>query len=302
MQVDISPERGTAKVSGVSLSPFTGYQHGHLDVLAAARASGFIRRLAFAHGWLQPAEETDETTIFFVACDTTLQGDSGFISTRVMYSGEMFVTHVGNSSFSLYVTLFDGDEGTKPRCTMRLTYVCVSKANRRPVAIPQAKRLLLEASATNATAVRDALGAGAPAKLGVSDSIATLLLASGSVDCVDVAHRRRFELRECDFDFNMHLNQSMYQSFAIDSLKQACRDNATFAWVLATVEGAAPLHADLAVRGLRIDYKQEIPLLANEVVVTVVSDISASLVWFSVSASGDAPFLAAIGTLSIRTA
>lgn len=317
MLTEVHDAEGTATVTGVPLSPFTGYQHGQVDVLAAARAGSYMRRRAFDHGWLQPSAVSDDATVFFVACDTRIlpAAARGFISTVVLCSGEMFVVHVGNSSFALFFTLTASDS-SEILGVMRLTYVSVSKTSRRPVPIPAEKRALLDASFANSTALRERLGATAPPPLAVQPAMAALLrvaTAGGAPDGAPAVgdgralHRRVSALREADFDFNRHLNQSMYQSFAIDTLKEACRVQAPgFAWALGAVPEAlsAPIHADLAIEGLRIDYKQEIPLAALErgVEVVVVGEAAAAVVWFAVWAAGDAPYLAAVGSLSIRSA
>ena len=334
MKVELR-EDGSAFVSSVPLSPFTGYQHGRIDILTAARLSGFMRRLAFEYGWLQPSDpdEAANATGFFVACDTRLDNRiSAFISTRAMCDGQLFVTNVGTSSFSLTVILRALEEsgGNEPLliCRMGLTYVSVSRTTRRPVAVPPTKRLALELSYKLSAALREEhqVGGGLE-RLQFSDpriahvlqlsppSLVSSLEASADEN---VCYERRFELREQDMDLNNHLNQSMYQSLALDTLKAACRPvqsgASRFAWIVAAaaaVQTASfnPLHADLVVSGLRIDYKKEVPLSAlgtpgGVITVRLAPDEATRSIWFAVWAldSSDipSPFQAALGVLTIR--
>jgi hypothetical protein len=256
----VSLEEHRACVSNVPLCAYTGWQHPFVTPLSLARLAVHCRRAAYDEGWLDaqggffslsrdslrrrqvslapsqsraPAAETVSSsqfsTVFIVAMEVNVNPKARGVPIRnhVAARAELFVSAVGNSSFGLGACLYalgaekgcddDGNSVEIYLGSVQLSYVHIDFASRRPNPLPQSKRdALVQAHVAEQAAKVPTL-----ARLNSS----TLYNACRSADAL--RHEMSFVLRPSDYDFNLHMNQSMYQAFALDTFKDG-----VLQWVL----------------------------------------------------------------------
>jgi hypothetical protein len=240
-QVILNDAHGTARVDGIALEPYLGWQHTKINPLIFNRIAFVALIAAFEAGWLdrkgnfftlakyeaEPIqksadEEKDDSqaseraaaeaqhqfsTVFVASIATELEHSSN-LSLRGRTNGAvavLAVAHVGSSSFTLRVTLTCDAEAFG---SMLLSFVHVDFKARRPAPLPEGKRTSL-----NEAMIKGSTNGGAIQRLALAQLFQ-------SVDG-GLTHAKTFALRHSDFDFNLHLNQSMYQSFAVDALKES---------------------------------------------------------------------------------
>lgn len=297
--VSIHDDIGVAVVSKIALDPFLGWQHTRLNPLVLTRIAFLAQINAFEQGWLdkqgnffalskyesapvhsderheealaQAGRTSTFSTVFVVSMDTTLNPQSN-LSLRRRSPAEvlLLIAHVGGSSFTIKSVVMCEKETIG---TVTMSFVHVDFASRRPSALPTDKKLCLEAALKWVCASPHSSHAGAMPR-----QIYGALKASICVTD-DLVFAKLFPLRQADFDFNLHLNQSMYQSFAIDTLKEALLSwhlapaGPVEAWLLSLLTStfAAPvacstetglegcvINLDSHVTSLRIDYLKEV--------------------------------------------
>lgn len=231
------PNGTQAQVANISLAPFLGWQHPHLTTLALSRVAFLALVAAFDKGWIDPQGKffsiakyelkplvTDAqeslppqdafSTVFVVSMEiqsSCLQEveDLRTKSATVV----MCVSAVGTSSFSIFLKVLLSDPDETLLGTVQLSFVHIDFATRRPAALPVAKKALLQTALQS----EDCLSQFGVSKM-VRLPVKECLSAHSSSPFL---YRRTFSLRPSDFDFNLHLNQSMYQSFAVDAVKDA---------------------------------------------------------------------------------
>lgn len=250
---NVALEPAVAHVGGIPLSCYTGWQHSFLSPLSLSRLGVHCRRAAFDSGWLgdsdassggffslsrdsasrrilayptdasQTASDNDTvasttfSTVFAVAMDIHLCDQHRPVTNLVAARGELFVAAIGTSSFALGGTFFAKfDEMSNEVCigTVQLSYVHIDFGSRRPLPLPAVKRSALEA------AFRPELASTLPKITRLSYDELFSKSTHSDNECV-LKHSKQFVLRPTDFDFNFHLNQSIYQAFAVDTLKEA---------------------------------------------------------------------------------
>lgn len=245
-RVAILEERGLARVEGIPLEPYLGWQHTKMNPLIFNRI-GFVALItAFEAGWLdrqgnfftlakyeaEPIRKNADNTAddeqaaaeralveaqhqfstVFVASIATDIKQSSNLTLRGRTGGAvaaLSVAHVGSSSFTLRVELSCGDEGFG---SMLLSFVHVDFKARRPAPLPEGKRVSLD-DAKNKNALVTGTAPAAIQRLALAQLFQSV--------AGQRSHAKTFALRHSDFDFNLHLNQSMYQSFAVDALKES---------------------------------------------------------------------------------
>lgn len=299
-----------AVVSRVPLSAFSGWQHPFVAPLFLSRLATYCRRAAFDSGWLDPEgaifsvssatltrsvmrkddaaaqEGARSSTVFVVAMDIQLPHESRnlVLNNLMTCTSRLKVLSVGNSSFAVVGT-FSADLTKSSKETLlgvvQLSYVHVDTKSRRPVPLPSSVREQLEHGSTDG-AVLD--GFSKIERLPLKDLAAEHKSSP-------LLHSHAFMLRPSDFDFNLHLNQSMYQSFAIDTVKEA-----VFTWITSPVlpapsqqvlvqlvcgdapfeqtidckkRGPVLLQLDAAISRLQIEYAKEIAWAACDLQVDV---------------------------------
>jgi hypothetical protein len=244
-RVAILEEHGLARVEGIPLEPYLGWQHTKMNPLIFNRI-GFVALItAFEAGWLdrqgnfftlakyeaEPIrknadDEADDkaaaeralveaqhqfSTVFVASIATDIKQSSN-LTLRGRTGGAvaaLSVAHVGSSSFTLRVALSCGDEDFG---SMLLSFVHVDFKARRPAPLPEGKRISLD-DAKNKNALVTGTTPAAMQRLALAQLFQSV---NGQR-----SHAKTFALRHSDFDFNLHLNQSMYQSFAVDALKES---------------------------------------------------------------------------------
>lgn len=168
------------------------------------------------------------STVFIVAMEANINDAAIGVPIRnhVSARAELFVSAVGNSSFGLgaclYATGAENDRGCAPRPStelylgsVQLSYVHIDFETRRPHPLPDSKRVAL----TSAFLSENALKVPKLLRLNAGSILAECL--QKKKESVSLFHELAFALRPSDYDFNLHLNQSMYQAFALDTLKDA---------------------------------------------------------------------------------
>ncbi|KAG5476366.1 hypothetical protein LSCM1_04068 [Leishmania martiniquensis] len=319
---------GSAVVWGVPAAPFVPVQHLCISLPTVNVLSNYCFRLARERGWLQTAEEmahatpgaegiessrsveqagqsyTDSgNTFFLVGLEETLENPcpdfySSPTPSTLLVEANLYLIHVGNSSYSVLGQLYTYAEGSYETTrdllgTVKVTSVWVSKLQRTPMTLPPDKRSLLHSIiAKNASRPASPDGARAQ-RLSVSDflqrsgwfsnasAIANVETAAYSALSAPppeefvvslphvhsatplwLLHRRHFKLRESDIDFNLHVNQLVLKLFVVDTFRQAAAD-ARCAFSRLLRDGVPSNRADLLLRKLRIDYVREVPMHCN---------------------------------------
>lgn len=251
--VEFSPDELSVRVDGVTLSAYTGYQHPWLSTTSLSRLGVHCRRAAFDAGWLSTTdpegnrtssifsmwmdrsrfarvqqEQSPSHTVFLVAMNVEL-ADAGSnpiaISQVDVGFAELFVVSVGKSSFGLGGRFYRRERGDSAASPTRLTllgtvqinYVYVDWSTRRSSPLPEALREALE-GASQKTSTDAESGAVPLTRLPAESLLRSLLWSADDSD--GIRFQRSFTLRVADFDFNLHLNQSMYAQFALDALKE----------------------------------------------------------------------------------
>ncbi|CUG90293.1 acyl-ACP thioesterase, putative [Bodo saltans] len=170
------------------------------------------------------------STVFVVAVEGIVNPAAVGVPIRnhVISRVEVFVSAIGNSSFGLGACLYaigtDADRGSSSRAdakelylgSVQLSYVHIDFNTRRPQPLPPTKRDGLTQSFS-------------PEQADKVPKISRLNPASLYAEVVDkksrpskeLFHQQVFALRPSDFDFNLHMNQSLYHVFALDALKGA---------------------------------------------------------------------------------
>eukprot|EP00744_Colponema_vietnamica_P007857 GILI01011262.1.p1 GENE.GILI01011262.1~~GILI01011262.1.p1 ORF type:complete len:598 (+),score=104.18 GILI01011262.1:26-1819(+) len=100
---------GTATAYGLSVSPFTGWQHGRIDSSAIAHVASFARRSCQVAGWIDISPYRDPTrTTFAVAHEVRVNSQyaSRFIQVTDKCYAICTVSHVGNSSCSFLTKVY----------------------------------------------------------------------------------------------------------------------------------------------------------------------------------------------------
>lgn len=150
---------------------------------------------------------------------------------------DLMIAAVGSSSFSLYGELFARPANAAPKTqrvrlgSVQLAYVQIDVAARRPLALlPHKKAALLGGLSQERLAragakpiVRLALDVLLQSFQRTSTTTSTTTAESEATPASSVLWRSVM-LRMADMDFNLHLNQSMYQQFALDALKESVFD------------------------------------------------------------------------------
>lgn len=297
--MDVVVDNEVAKhsiITGVPLSAFTCWQHGSVDVVTLSRLGSFMRRGAFQKGFIDrdlfkyrpeladrtaaadadaagvPATQPKKTRFFVISCDIVVDADCPSEPTVMsdVARGELFLSGLGNSTFSLYLDLRTGTSASAngaevPLGMVHMTLVCIDEATRRSTPLEPYRRRLLE-SLLNPTLLD---------KFRVAKM---QRLERPSLDNSPIIFSHPMPVRDADTDFNGHLNQSMYIAFVVDAIKafmrtrekelgyrplrKPCGDEDDDANSPNNFTGVAPKHdatSSKIVRRFRIDYVREVP-------------------------------------------
>ena len=100
---------GSATAYDLSISPFTGWQHGRVDASAVAHVASFARRSCHLKGWVDLSPYRDPTrTTFAVAHEVRMnpEFESRFIQVQDLCYAVCSVSHVGNSSCAFLTKVY----------------------------------------------------------------------------------------------------------------------------------------------------------------------------------------------------
>lgn len=215
------------------------------------------------------------------------------VPSSLLAAAHFHLVHVGSSSYGVFgqlYTYFDGEPESARRLlgTFKVTTVWVSKTTRAPTPLLADKRALFsDILARDAAGLRASEGARVerlPVKAMVERSgwfECAAAAAAADVTAYDhggapppadylvtvpaaaaplwLLHRRHFELREADIDFNLHLNQLVTKVLVIDAFRNAVADPRC-AYSCLLRPGVPTNRADLLLRRFRIDYVREVPM------------------------------------------
>jgi hypothetical protein len=186
----------------------------------------------------QPAAEEPSSassqfsTVFVVAMEGIVNPAAVGVPIRnhVISRVEVFVSAIGNSSFGLGACLYaigtDAERGSSSRQdvdakelylgSVQLSYVHIDFSTRRPQPLPPAKRDGL----TQSFSAEQADKLPKISRLNPT-ALYTEIVDKKSRRTTELYYQQSCALRPSDFDFNLHMNQSLYQVFALDALKGA---------------------------------------------------------------------------------
>lgn len=212
--------------SGCPLSPFTDWKSGVVDVLALSRASTFVRRAAMQNGLVPShlqsskrktevdpdggAEDNSNPVPFhgFMASShvvlLTPSLDGLPIEGKTTFGARVILSALGKSSYSVAAALHFEDESRSRIGLSQVTLVRIDPETRRPTSIDSARREHIEQHLRSEEAM--ATGFSKLERL-VEPPLGKVL------------REESFVVRYADIDFNDHLNQSLYTSFVLDTVR-----------------------------------------------------------------------------------